>query len=283
MRFLSTGFYMLLSILGLSVISLGGLIGVQYFRGKITAGDLHSIMRVIGGTHRIIIPNDAYTRYTEFAKDEAAAYAELQRNRALPESRVPPGLRDQEAQAALQSQLEVQTRLLDDQKKVIERLRADVEAEKRQVGNLQRSLNDERQKNALVEKDEATAKLRKTLTEMDAGDIALFLTDVVRDPSQGGPVEAARIIRNHLKADYSAEVLGEMPAPERQRVLPLLENQFAGVPPDAVVKIFTDGKMGPGEMMVYMMQMNPSQALGVYLRLPSNIQEQMSPQLLRNN
>ncbi len=118
---------------------------------------------------------------------------------------------------------------------------------------------------------------------MDAGDIGLFLTDIVRDPSQGGAVEAARIMRAHLKADYAAEVLGAMPAPERQRVLPLLENQFAGVPPDAVVKIFSDQKMGAGEMMAYLLQMNPSQALGVYLRLPANVQEQMSPQLLRNN
>jgi hypothetical protein len=282
MRFLSTGFYMLLSILGLSVITLGGLIGVQYARGKIGKQDLHSIMRVIGGTHRVIIPSDAYDRYLAFAKDEKAANEELQRNRALPESRVPPGLRDQEARAALQSQLDVQTRLLDDQKMSIERLRGDVEAEKRQVGVLQSALNDERRKNALVDQDEATAKLRKTLTEMDAGDIALFLTDVVRDPSQGGPAEAARIMRAHLTADYSAEVRAAMPPPERQRVIPLLENQFAGVPPDAVVKIFTDSMMGPGEMMVYMMRMNPDQALGVYLRLPANLQEQMAPQLLRN-
>ncbi len=283
MRFLSTGFYMLLSILGLSVISLGGLIAVQHIRGKVGTQDLRGIMRVIGGTHRLIIPTDSYDRYLEFAKDEKAANEELQKNRALPESRVPPGLRDQEARAALQSQLDVQTRLLDDQKKAVERLRGEVEAEKSQVGLLQSALNDERQKNATVEQDEATAKLRKTLGEMDAGDIATFLTDVVRDPSQGGPSEAARIIRAHLKADYSAEVLAAMPPPERQRVIPLLENQFAGVPPDAVVKIFTDSKMGPGEMMVYMMRMNPDQALGVYLRLPPNLQEQMAPQLLRNS
>lgn len=74
-----------------------------------------------------------------------------------------------------------------------------------------------------------------------------------------------------------------MPAPERQRVMPLLENQFAGVPPDAVVKIFTDNRMSPGEMMVYLLQMNPTQALGVYLRLPSTIQDQMSPEILRNS
>ncbi len=30
MRFFSTAFYMLLSVLGLSVISLGGLIGIQF-------------------------------------------------------------------------------------------------------------------------------------------------------------------------------------------------------------------------------------------------------------
>lgn len=282
MRMLSTMFYMLLSVLGLSVISLGGLIGVQLYRGKITGRDLHSLLRVVGGTHRVIIPGDQYTRYVEFSKDEDKAREELERNRGLPETRVPPAMRAQEAQAALQANLDVQNRLLDDQKKIIETLRAEVEGEKRQVENLQRSLTQERQKNAIVDRDEATAKLRKTLSEMDAGDIALFLTDIIRDPSQGGPPEAARIMREHLKADYVAEVLGEMAAVERQRVLPLLENQFAGVPPEAVVRIFTDRKMGPGEMMVYLSQMNPNQALGVYLRLPAPVQEQLSPRLLRN-
>ena len=282
MRILSTGFYMLLSILGLSVISLGGLIGIQYARGKVSGRDLHSIMRVIGGTHRIMIPNDSFDRYQEFAKDEQKAREELEQNRGLPETRVSEAMRRQEAQAAQEANLQVQNRLLDEQKRQIENLRGEVEAQKRQMESVLKALDNERQKNAIVQRDDATAKLRKTLTEMDAGDIATFLTEIIRDPSQGGPGEAARIFREHLKADFSAEVLGEMPAPERQRVMPLLENQFAGVPPDAVVKIFADRKMSAGEMMIYMMQMNPTQALGVYLRLPPNIQEQMSPQLLRN-
>ena len=281
MRFLSTAFYMLLSILGLSVISLITLIGVQYFRGKVSGGDLHSIFRVIGGTHRIMIPNQAYERYVEFAKDEDKARAELESNRGVPESRDPPGMRAKEAQETQQASLEVQNRLLDDQKRVIENLRGEVDAQKRQVQSLVKALDDERQKRATVEADEATAKLRKTLSEMDAGDIGLFLTQIIRDPSQGGPPEAARIIRQHLKADFAAEVLGEMPAPERQRVIPLMENQYAGVPPEAVVKLFADNKMSPGEIMIYMQQMNPTQALGVYLRLPPAVQEQISPQLLR--
>ena len=283
MRIFSTAFYMLLSILGLSVISLGGLIGVQYFRGKISARDLHSIMRVIGGTHRIMIPNGAYDRYLEFAKDEEKARQELASNRGLPETRIPEAKRRQEEKERQEENLAVLNRLLEDQKRMIENLRTDVDGKKRQVESLIKALDNERQKSAIVARDEATAKLRKTLSEMDAGDIALYLTEIVRDPSQGGPGEAARIIREHLKADYSAEVLGEMAAAERQRVLPLLENQFAGVPPDAVVKIFDDRKMSAGEIMVYLMQMNPSQALGVYLRLPPAVQEQMSPQLLRAN
>ncbi len=84
-----------------------------------------------------------------------------------------------------------------------------------------------------------------------------------------------QVRQGFINADKEGIVVG-------QRVLPLMENQFAGVPPDAVVRIFTDRKMSAGEMLVYMMQMNPNQALGVYLRLPANIQEQMSPQLLRN-
>jgi hypothetical protein len=118
---------------------------------------------------------------------------------------------------------------------------------------------------------------------MDSANVAAFLDEVCLDPSQGGPTEAARIIREHLKADFAAEVLGEIPQAQRQKIIPLLENRFAGVPPAAVVKIFADNSLSPGEQVVYMMQMNPGQALGVYLRLPPNIQQQIAPQLLRGN
>ena len=276
-----TGFYMLLTILGLSVISLGGMIGVQLFRGRVSPTELHSVMRVIGGAERIVIPNADYEAYLEYAKDKERARRELELNRGLPETRIPAALRAQETQASQQENLEVLNRLLDTQKQSLSGLRSEVEAQKLTVENLTRALDDEKRKNALVEKDDATAKLRKTLGEMDAGDIATFLTAVVRDPSQGGPSEAARIVRDHLKADFSAEVLGEMPVPERHRVMPLLENRFAGVPPDAVAKIFRDNKMSPGEQLVYLLQMNPQQALGVYLRLPPDVQERVAPQLLR--
>lgn len=281
MRFFSTIFYMALSILGLSVISLGGLIGVQLYRGKITGTDLHSVMRVIGGTHRIVIPSEQFERFKEFSRDEAAARAELELNRGLPETRVPAAMRARDAMAAQQNDLAMANRQLAAEKQLVENLRSQVEAQKNQVAGLRRALDDERKKNALVEQDAATAKLRKTLSEMDAGDIGAFLTQIIRDPSQGGPPEAARIFREHLKADFSAEVLGEMPEPERQRVMPLLENRFAGVPPDAVAQIFADQKLSPGEQLVYMLQMNPQQALGVYLRLPPAVQEQIGPQILR--
>lgn len=282
MRGMSTIFYMILSILGLSVISLGGLIAVQYFRGKVSATDLHSIMRVIGGTHRIIIPSSAYERFTEFAKDEEAARVELESNRGLPENRIPAAMRAREAEASLQTTIDVLNRQLADEKRLVEQVRAEVEAQKSQLADMRRALDDERRKNAIVDRDAATQKLRSTLSQMDAEDVAGYLTVVVRDPSQGGPAEAARMLREHLQADFGAEVLTEMPAPERQRVIPLVENQFAGVPPEAVVKIFQDQNLSPGEQMVYLLQMNPQQALGVYLRLPAEVQERIGPQILRN-
>jgi|GEM_PF-6751015 hypothetical protein len=282
MRILSTAFYLLISIFGLSVISLGGLIGVQMYRDKLSASDLRSIMRVIGGTDRIMIPNDSYARYQAFARDEERARAELELNRGLPETRVPAAMRAQEAMEAQQANLEVLNRLLENEKRTVEAVRSEVETQKRQVVDLRRALDDERKKNLLVERDQATQKLRNTLAQMDAGDIGMYLSAIVRDPSRGGPTEAARIIRDHLAADFSAEVLSEMPAPDRQDVIPLVENRFAGVPPDAVVKIFNDNKMSAGEIMVFMTQMNPSQALGVFLRLPPAMQEQIAPQLLRS-
>lgn len=283
MRALSTMFYMLLSILGLSVISLGGLIGVQLFRGKITAGDLHSVMRVIGGTHRVIIPGEQYDRFLAYARDEEGARAELEMNRGLPETRVPAVMRAQETMSAQQENLDVLNRLLAAEKRAVADVRAEVEAQKTQVANLRAALDSEREKNAIVDRDAATSKLRNMLAEMDAANIAQFLTEVSLDPSQGGPTEAARVVRDHLQPDFSAEVLGEMPPAERQKVIPLLENRFAGVPPPAVAKIFADNGMGAGEQLAYMMQMNPRQALGVYLRLPPEAQEQIAPQLLREN
>ena len=281
MRVLSTGFYMLLSILGLSVISLAGLIGVQLFRGELSTGDLHGVMRVIGGADRIMIPNPVYGRYLEYAKDEEKARAELEQNRGISGVRTPPAMRAQDLISLQREELELAKRQIEEQKGQFAGLRSELEAQKRQVEALHSSLDDERKKNVQVNMDADTQKLRKTLAETDAGDIAAFLAAIVRDPSQGGANEAARIVRQHLKADFSAEVLGEMPEPERQRVLPLLENPYAGVPPDAVVKLFADSKATPGEQMLYLLRMNPQQALGVYLRLPPDMQEKMAPQIMR--
>ncbi len=178
--------------------------------------------------------------------------------------------------------MDVLNRQLADEKRLVEQVRVEVEAQKSQLADMRRALDDERRKNAIVDRDAATQKLRSTLSQMDAEDVAGYLTTVVRDPSQGGPTEAARMLREHLQADFGAEVLTEMPAPERQRVIPLVENQFAGVPPEAVVKIFQDQELSPGEQMVYLLQMNPQQALGVYLRLPAEVQERIGPQILRN-
>lgn len=283
MRLFSTFFYMLLSILGLSVISLWGLIGMQLIRGKITPTDLHSVMRVIGGTHRIIIPNAAYDRYVDFAQDEAKARAELELNRGLPENRMPAVMRAHEAMEAQQNNLEVLNRMLADEKSRVEQVRAEAEAQKQQVADLQRALNEERSRRITVDNDQSTQNLRKTLAEMDAGDIGTYLSTIIRDPSRGGPTEAARIIRDHLKSDFAAEVLTEMPADDRQNVLPLVENRFAGVPADAVVQMFTDNQTSVPEIMAYLMQMNPQQALGVYLRLPTAVQEQLGPAWLRNS
>ncbi|MDR3077622.1 MAG: hypothetical protein LBV15_02535, partial [Planctomycetota bacterium] len=233
MRVLSTGFYMLLSILGLSVISLGGLVGVQLFRGELSPADLHGVMRVIGGADRIMIPSAVYNRFLEYAKDEEAARAELESNRGLPRARTPEAMQAQDLLALQREELELAKKQIEEQKAQFNSLRAELEARKRQVEALNSSLDDERKKNAMVNLADDTQKLRKTLAEMDAGNIAAFLANIIRDPSQGGAPEAARIIRQHLKADFSAEVLGEMPEPERQRVLPLLENPYAGVPPEA--------------------------------------------------
>jgi flagellar motility protein MotE (MotC chaperone) len=281
MRLFSTAFYMAISILGLSVISLAALIGIQFYREKLSLAELHGILRVIGGADRIMLPSEEYRRFQIYSRDEARARAELEENRGLPQTREPAVMRAEEARAAQREDLETANRLLEEQKRVVERLRSEVEARIRQIRDLTAALDDEKKRNAQVESDAATAKLRKTLAEMDAGDIAAFLTNIVRDPSQGGPPEAARLVRQHLKADFSAEVLGEMPEAERQRVLPLLENRYAGVPPPAVTKSFSDEKTSLGEQLIYLLQMNPQQALGVYLRLPPEVQEKMAPEILR--
>ena len=281
MKHFTTLFYMFLSIAGISFIFLMGIIAFQYFSGNVGVADLQDMMKILGGQNRVVLPSPEFERFQAFKKDEAAARRELEENRGLPGTRVPAVLKAEESEAALRENLAVANKLLTEEKNRVLTVRAEVETQKKQLETLKKALDDERQKNALVEKDATTAKLRKTLSEMDAGEIGAFLTNIVRDPSLGGPVEAARIIRDHLKADFSAEVLGEIREDVKQKIIPLLENKYAGVPPDAVVKLFQNQNMSPGEQAVYLLQMNPQQALGVYLRLPSADQEELAQKLLK--
>lgn len=280
MRFLSTIFYMVLTIAALNFFFLLSLVGYQYFSGQVKADDLLGMLRILGGNQRVIMPSAEFDRYQEYLKDEEKVRAELDQKRGQPMTRETVDMRVKESEQVLRENLDVVNKLLVDEKKRVEDVRKEVEARKTEVQGLKKALDEEKLKNAMVEKDAVTAKLRKTLAEMDAGDIATYLSEIIRDPSQGGPVEAARIVRDHLKADYSAEVLGEMRPEDRQKILPLLENKYAGVPPEAVVSMFKTQKMSPGEELGYLLQMNPQQALGVYLRLPEADREQMAPKLL---
>jgi len=285
-RLLTTAFYIVLSIAGLNFFALAGIVGIQAARGKFTMDDAENILRVLGGRQRYVIPSTDFEEFQAFLQNREVFYRELENLRGLPETRVPAALAAAEAIRILNERDANSRKFLADEQERVQEVRREVDAQKTQLVALRKALDEERAKNAIVELDAMTQNLRRMLAALEEDNLAVYLTEIVRDPSRGGEKEAARIMRMHLTPRRQADVLdaiAESDPDVMQRIVPLLENLYAGVPPDAVVVLFRErpsGPVGPAEMRAYLIQMNSEQALGVYLRLDAREREALAPFLL---
>jgi hypothetical protein len=279
-RLLISWFYVMLASLGLTFLGVAGVVAAHVAFGKATGADLRNMVRVLAGTNRYVVPDANYQRYQEFLADEAKMRAASDELYGVNRERVASQAIEQQARRDLADAVAAGKADIQQEQRTILGLRDQLEVLKTQLDDERKKLAAEKAKNALVEADAMTKKLRATLAAMDAGVLAEHVAGVFRE---SGADEAARLLREHMVADLGAEVLAEIPeADVRQKIIPLLENKFAGVPPKQAVEVFRRNNMAPAEMAVYLKQMSAPQALGTYLNLTDAERVLLAPILLSN-
>ncbi len=244
------------------------LVGFQYARGAIDGKDIRDIAGVLGGTRSYALTVDDIKHYHDLKR------AEEGRQRKLAEEKGGPATRLGEARALRERKKESDERFaaatanLSQELEKLQRLRTEVEALKKQQADERAALEELKRANTSGTLQASQENLVKLFPNMDAENISRFLENLIRE---GNAVEAARWVRTYMRPDLAAEVMGEMPEADRQQILPLMENKFAGQEPEKVARAWEEPVTGqplvPAQMAEYLKKMNALQALRVYLAL----------------
>ena len=276
-RLVKTVFFMLLSIMGLSFMTYALTIAVFVATGRLTGEQLRNMLRVMGGHRYYVVDSPDYHEYQAFvlAKREADGQATLEYG--------DPGLRAgglAEAEGMLRQlneSRETALRELESARRDVERVRGQNQTLEREVERQRRLFQDRVAREAAVREAEQRRNFQNIIPNMDEAALAA-------DMAAMDPFEAARWVREFMPADFAAEVLGAMPPDIRRRVLPLVENQNAGVDPRLAARHMSQRleiegtyAMSPGEIYAQLARMNAPQAMATYLFLPAEIREQLEP------
>lgn len=258
--------YVFLSILALNFLVLLIFVASQYKLGKVSKADLVNIAYVLLGRKTYSMTEEEVMEYRSLL----ALREERHRIDALELG----GLETQELSA---EGLAEQIRLLREQHRIardeqqqqlagMERTRREIESLKTEAQKERERLNAVRRQRQQADLSERQQYLRDLLQAMDAEQIAAYLVNI--SEGRGGPSEAARILRAHLPPAMSAEVTEAMPLAVLRQILPLIENQYADMEPDAVVKLWTtrgtDDYKTPPEIAEYLNHMTVKQAFEIF-------------------
>lgn len=258
--------YVLLSILALNFLVILIFVASQYKLGKVSKADLVNIVYVLLGKKTYSMTQEELNEYEALrkAREERRELDAIELGGVDTQDMSAAGLAEQirllrEQQRLAGDELQQQEAGLDRTRREIETLKKEAEAERKKL----HAFRLERQRADLSERQ---AYVRDLLQAMDGEQIANYLVDLAREP--GGAAEAARIMRDHLPANVAAEVVEGIPLPILRQIMPLIENRYAEMQPDMVVKLWTtrdtDDYKSPAEIADYLTHMTVNQAFKIF-------------------
>ena len=272
-RLLSSALYILLSIMGLNFLVIALFLLAQYMAGRVDGRQFANVARVLAGRAMPIEDPETYKRFLAVEADEAKYREELVRQYGSVAEGEEAARAARQVQADLQDKLAIAVAQLNDAANETLGVRRQVEELKTAIERQQRMFRDEVARRAAVEMDAQTRRFRAIMANTDAANTARLLEGL-------SPDEAARMMREHFPPDYSAEVSDEMRPEAWQAIFPKIENPYAGVTPEQIVRMWTDRQYGAAEMAVHLRNMNAVQALSVFLALPPALRDDLGPLLV---
>lgn len=273
-RFLTTAFYLSLSIMGLNFFVIALFVTAQVLAGQVSGDQLINVLRVLTGRAFLAVPDAEYKEWQAFRADKEKARLELREQLGTELDRRNAGRRADESVADLQSKLAIATAQLDDARDEVLGVRRQVEQLKQAVDKQQRMFRDEVARQAAVEMDRITRHFRTIVPDIDSTNMARVLEDLGTD-------EAVRMMRDRFPATYAAEVFDDLSPEARTAILPRLDNKFHDVPAEQLARMWTDRQYGATEIAMYLTNnMTAMHALGTFLALPPQVREELASLLL---
>lgn len=275
-------FWTVMAIMAFQLITLCSIVIFQVASGNVTGGDLAQMLFVLRGEKRYVTNIQEYRRYDEFVKNEEEFRAKLQAERGSAETRQQVDTASAAERERIKQETDAAAALLAQEKDKLAQLRSEIEKAKKEAALAQAALDENREKAALKAQAERTEKYRKALAGLDAATVGKVLAGVLHQ-TDGGPIEVARIMQEHLKPSFISEVLEEMAEGDRQLIVPVLENEYAGYPPEKVAAEWKKNQVPPIEAVEYLKQMTVAKAFAVLNNLEPAEKRKMEQLLLNSS
>jgi len=259
----------LLAIVALWFVGLATVVIAQLSRGVIDRDDLLAMIFVLRGSHKYVKSNDEYREYVRYLEAREEYYRKLEEARGGLESQAAAAEAAEKRRKIQEDNAAVLQAVFDKEKEDRAALRETIEKQKQELLDLEQAIKDKQEKEAVQALAEKRKKLVKVLAEMDAAQLGEYFAGLLRRYPNEGPIEVARLMHEYLKGDRIAEVMEEMSPEDRQKILPVLEHEYADMAAADIAREWMRAKMRPEIMAAFMKQMPAGKAFMILPHLDS--------------
>ncbi len=259
-------------ICAVNFIGLVALVGSMFGFGIISKSTFKDMIFVFRGAH-VTLADKEYERLLKVEADAKEMAKVLQKEKGGGYIYRQSKAAKDNQEKAFQEQVDIDLERLQLEVDKNEKLRAKIEAIKSSAREAIAALAAEKERNTQYGLAEKTKRLQKTMANMDPADIARDLEEFSKG-SGGNPEYAAHVL-SLLKPSQVSEVLTEIDSGVRQKILPILENKYANMDPDAVVNEWKNAKpqVSARQISVYFRSMPPTQMMRIWRKLDRILRE----------
>lgn len=263
-----------ISFAGATLLMIAAFIGTQVGLGNVKKSDLQQMLFVLRGHKRYTMSANEIAELQAFREEKAALEAQMTIDEGSLETRREAATSLRRTMEMQRENFEVLKRQLESEQAKLSELTSRYTQLKEEYEDARKLHTDVRKQDEEVDTARQSEELMRTLVNMDAGDIATFLEGYM---ANNKPDAAADYLSRYTRPDFRAEVLTEMTAAGRQKILPLLANRYAGLTPEQVLERWQkEENLSPEQMHFRMLQMPVSQSFGVYFGLNPGVRAKLA-------
>lgn len=254
--------------------------------GNVTKDDLIQMVQVLTGERAYTMTTAERAEFDELKKAEERREAlakEIKGDEQI-QRLTAQGVRDMEDK--VKKDREIYETMVSRQNKVLENLRATIEARKTELKREEEKLTRAKQQRTADAISAERKSLVNTLQSTEAEALAEVFTRWLRNRGDGLE-EVSRYMRNYIEPAKRAEIFAAMTTEDVGKILPRLENIYADRPPAEVKKLWTT----PGtehtknfpQMAEYLRNMSTVQAFSIFRLFSPEDRAKLVPLLLSSD